>query len=361
MPSTTDILSREIAECRKLAGRIGRTVTIMEVCGTHTVAICKSGLRELLPKTVRLISGPGCPVCVSTQGYIDACVEVAARPGVTLATYGDMLRVPGTRQSLAEARAEGAQILVVYGAHDALSYADAHRGVHVVLLAVGFETTAPATALALKSAAAKGLRNFSALFSHKRIMPAMNALICAADLQIDAFLCPGHVSVIIGPESYAPVAATGRPCVVSGFEAADVARAVRMILAQIAAGEGKVENEYTRAVRPGGNPVAQRLFDEVFEIADEDWRGIGVIPESGFVAGREFKRFDARETIGVEIGSVPEPAGCRCGEVVRGAIDPEECALFGTGCTPARPVGPCMVSREGSCSAHYKYRKVTGG
>ena len=192
-------------------------------------------------------------------------------------------------------------------------------------------------------------------------MPAMNALIAAPDLSIDAFLCPGHVSVIIGPEAYAPIAATGRPCVVSGFEGADVARAVRMILAQVAANTSTVENEYTRAVHAGGNPVAKRLFDEVFDVADEDWRGIGVIPDSGFVAGPRFMSYDSRTALGVEIVPAPEPAGCRCGEVVRGAIDPEGCALFGTSCTPATPVGPCMVSREGSCSAHYKYRKVSGG
>ena len=329
----------------------------MEVCGTHTVSICRSGLRDLLPESVRLVSGPGCPVCVSTQGYIDACIDLARRPGVTVATYGDMLRVPGTGGSLAEARAKGGRILVVYSALDAVKHAARHPEEKVVFIAVGFETTAPATALAMKMAAEEGLSNWSALLSHKRIIPAMSALLAAPDLSIDAFICPGHVSVIIGPEAYEPIAASGRPCVISGFEAADVARAVRMILEQVERGEARVENEYLRAVKPGGNAEAAKLFGEVFEIVDEPWRGIGVIPESGFGAAKAYRRFDAREVLGMEIREAPEPPGCRCAEVVKGAVDPEECPLFARACSPARPVGPCMVSREGSCSAHYKYRK----
>jgi len=358
MPSeTNDRFREDIEEARKLGAKIGRKVTLMEVCGTHTVAICKSGLREILPPEIRLVSGPGCPVCVSTQGYIDACIELASRPEVTVATYGDMLRVPGTRGSLAEARAEGGGVLIVYSALDAVRYAAEHPDRKVVFVAVGFETSAPATALAVKMANEERIENFSALFSHKRIIPAMMALLAAPDLSIDAFICPGHVSVIIGPESYAPVAASGRPCVVSGFEAADVARAVRMILAQIAAGESRVENEYVRAVKPGGNTEAQKLFAQVFQISDENWRGIGVIPESGFTPAKKYARFDARAAHGIEVHEVPEPRGCRCGEVVRGAIDPEECRLFASACNPVHPVGPCMVSREGSCSAHYKYRR----
>jgi hydrogenase expression/formation protein HypD len=353
---TNEAFSREVAACRDLVARLARRVTIMEVCGTHTVAICRSGLRDLLPKDIRLISGPGCPVCVSTQSYIDACIELAGRPGVTLATYGDMLRVPGTHKSLAEVRSEGARIVVVYSAQDALTYAEAHPDEKTAFVAVGFETTAPATALALKAAAAKGLRNFSALLSHKRIIPAMSALLTAPDLSIDAFLCPGHVSVIIGPEQYAPVAATGRPCVIAGFEGVDVARAVRMILTQIIEGRPAVQNEYSRAVKPGGNPHARELFAEVFDIADEEWRGLGCIPQSGFVPKAALKRFDARAAHGLEMRPAPEPPGCRCGEVVRGAIDPEDCPLFGKACTTGHPIGPCMVSREGSCSAHYKYR-----
>jgi hydrogenase expression/formation protein HypD len=354
----SDAVQTEIAAIRDLTSRVNREVTIMEVCGTHTVAICRSGLRDLLPKNIRLVSGPGCPVCVSTQGYIDACVELAGKNNVTLATYGDMLRVPGTKGSLAEARAAGAEILVVYSAIDALSYAARRPERKTALVAVGFETTAPATALALKSAAEQGLGNFSALCSHKRIIPAMMLLLSSPLLRIDGFLCPGHVSVIIGPESYEPVAKTGRPCVVAGFEAVDVARSVRMILEQIAGGKSSVQNEYTRAVKPGGNPAALRLFEEVFAVCDEDWRGIGTIPQSGFEPNAKFKRFDAREVFGIEIRSVPEPPGCRCGEVISGVIDPPACGLFGRVCTPASPVGPCMVSREGSCSAHYKYRKA---
>lgn len=353
-------MTSDLDACRRLADALGRRVTIMEVCGTHTVAICRSGLRDLLPAGVRLISGPGCPVCVSSQGYIDACIKTAAIENVTLATYGDMLRVPGSDASLAEARASGARVLIVYSALDAVSYAAKHPHEMVVFAAVGFETTAPATALAIKAADEKAIDNFSALFSHKQIIPAMSALLAAPDLSIDAFLCPGHVSVIIGPEPYKVVADTGRPCVVAGFEGADIARAVRMILEQISDGRSVVENEYSRVVKPGGNATARRVLGEVFDSSDEDWRGIGVIPQSGFAPVKRYERFNAALVHHVDIGQAKEPAGCRCGEVIRGAIDPQECALFGQGCTPAHPVGPCMVSREGSCSAHYKYSRRTG-
>ncbi len=349
----------DVEASRRLAEKAGRRVTLMEVCGTHTVSICRSGLAELLGESVRLVSGPGCPVCVSTQGYIDACVGLSKRRHVTIATYGDMLRVPGSVTSLAEARAQGARVLTVYSAADAVRYAAEHPGERIVFAAVGFETTAPGTALALKSVMGSGVRNFTVLCSHKRILPAMMALAEAEDLSVDGFICPGHVSVIVGPEEYEPVAAAGRPCVVAGFEGPDVARAVRMLLEQVAAGESRVENAYERVVKPGGNRVARELLREVFDICDEKWRGLGEIAGSGLAPRGEFRQFDARKVHGVQIAEVAEPAGCRCGEVIKGAIDPEECGLFGKGCTPARPVGPCMVSREGSCSAHYKYARRT--
>lgn len=354
----SDAFGSQIVAIKELTGRLARRVTLMEVCGTHTVAICKSGLRDLVGDRVRLISGPGCPVCVSTQGYIDACVELALSEGVTLATYGDMLRVPGSGMSLAEARAAGGGVLTVYSALDSVKWAREHPDERVVFAAVGFETTAPATALAVKKSADGAIGNWSALSSHKRILPAMMALLAADDIDIDAFLCPGHVSVIVGPEEYEPVAATGRPSVVTGFEALDVAIGVRMILAQIVAGRAEVENAYRRAVKPGGNPTAKRLLDEVFEHSDEVWRGLGVIPQSGLSLKGAFGAWDAREVHGVKVEHVAEPAGCLCGEVIRGAVEPEECALFAGGCTPAHPVGPCMVSREGSCSAHYKYART---
>ena len=357
---TAEAFSREIAACRDLCDQIGRRISIMEVCGTHTVAICRSGLAGLLPEGVRLVSGPGCPVCVSTQGYIDACTEICLKDDVTVATYGDMLRVPGSVMSLSAARAAGGGVVTVYSALDAVKYATGHPEEKIVFAAVGFETTAPATALALKAASIDGLDNFSVLCSHKRILPAMLALGAADDLSIDAFLCPGHVSVITGPEEYEPVAAGGRPCVVSGFEGLDVARSVRMILQQIASGAARVENEYTRAVKPGGNPVARALLDEVFCRSDERWRGLGEIPASGFAPREGFRLFDAGEVHGIEVKDVPDPEGCRCGEVIRGAVEPEDCGLFGRRCTPRHPVGPCMVSREGSCSAHYKFSRRAG-
>jgi hydrogenase expression/formation protein HypD len=328
---------------------------LMEVCGTHTVAIARHGLRQALPEGVRLISGPGCPVCVTPQDQIDFFIALGGVDGVTLATFGDMVRVPGTAKSLEEARAEGVDVLVVYSPMDAVEAAGRHPERQVVFFGIGFETTAPAVALATLEAQRRGLANFSVLCAHKLIPPAMMALL-DSDVRVDGFICPGHVSVVIGSDAYCPVAARGKPCVVTGFEPADVLAACQMLLKQLAEGRSEVEVEYGRAVRPEGNPKAQELLARVFRVADARWRGLGVIPGSGYEMADEFGAFDAARRFEVERPKSIEPVGCRCGDVLRGAIEPPECPLFGKACTPRKPVGSCMVSSEGACQAWYRYR-----
>ncbi len=344
---------------RRLAGEVRAMAvpacTLMEVCGTHTVAIARHGLRQALPAGVRLISGPGCPVCVTPQDQIDRFIALGGIEGVTLATFGDMLRVPGSQRSLEQARAAGADVRLVYSPMDAITLADHLPERQVVFFGIGFETTAPAVALALTEAKQRGLRNFSVLCAHKLIPPAMTALL-DSDVNVDGFLCPGHVSVIIGSDAYRPIAQRGKPCVVAGFEPADILRAIELLLRQIAEGRAEVESEYSRAVRPQGNERARTLLARVFQVCDARWRGIGAIPGSGLALADEFADFDAARRFAVDLPLAEEPRGCRCGDVLRGLIDPPECPLFGATCTPAAPVGACMVSSEGACQAHYRYR-----
>ena len=354
-------LQRDIAAAAAAVPGDG-PIALMEVCGTHTVAIRRSGLRSLLPGRVRLVSGPGCPVCVTSQGTIDALVDLAGRPGVTVATFGDMIRVPGSRSSLEREKAGGGHVAVCYSVLEALDLARRRPDETVVFAAVGFETTAPGTAVAVEMAKAEGLRNFAILSGHKWMIPAMEALLAGGEVRIDAFLCPGHVSVIIGSRAYEPIAARyRRPCVVAGFTPQQVLAAVLAILKQMAAGEGRVENVYPEAVRPEGNPEALRHIGRVFERVEATWRGLGVIPGSGMGLAPAYAEFDAARRLGIawpppETGA--DEHGCRCGDVIRGAIEPHECPLFGQGCTPAHPVGPCMVSREGSCQAECKYGRT---
>jgi hydrogenase expression/formation protein HypD len=333
-------------------------VQLMEVCGTHTVSLFRSGLKSLLPPQVRLISGPGCPVCVTSQAYIDAACEMALRPGVTLCTYGDMVRVPGRRGSLEQLRGQGAEIVVVYSARDAVKIAREAPNREVVFLAVGFETTAPATAAAVLEADQAGLRNFLVLPGHKLVVPAIEALLSAGDVPIDGFLCPGHVSVIIGAEAYRPIVETyAKPCVVAGFEPPNMLEGVRRLVHQVADGRAAVENVYPVAVTDGGNAVARKWIDEVFEPGECVWRAIGTIERSGLALRRKYGRFDALGHFALTLGPDYEPPGCRCGEVIQGKMVPTQCALFGKECTPMRPVGPCMVSSEGTCAAWYKYNR----
>jgi hydrogenase expression/formation protein HypD len=351
-------------EITAAAGAIPGTgqIVLMEICGTHTVAIRRSGLRALLPKRVRLVSGPGCPVCVTSQGVIDALVDMAGRDGVTVATFGDMIRVPGTHSSLERQKAAGGRVAICYSVLDALDLARKRPDQLVVFAAVGFETTAPGSAVAVEMARAQGLRNFAILSAHKWVIPAMDALLAGGEVRIDGFICPGHVSVIIGSRAYEPIVAQyRRPCVVAGFSAEQVLAGVADILKQLAAGEARVGNVYADAVRPEGNPEALARIHHVFEPAAANWRGLGTIPASGMGLRAEFAEFDAARRLGLpwppSEADISEH-GCRCGDVIRGAIEPHECPLFGAACTPIHPIGPCMVSREGSCQAEYKYGRA---
>ncbi|MBW7906453.1 MAG: hydrogenase formation protein HypD [Phycisphaerae bacterium] len=344
------------SELQDLAVRIGRRVNLMEVCGTHTVALFRTGLRDLLPANVRMISGPGCPVCVTAQRHIDAAIRLAGLPGVILATYGDMLRVPGRLGSLESQRASGATVRVVQSARGAVQLARDHPDRQVVFLAVGFETTAPATAVALLEAQREGLRNFGVLVCHKLVVPAMEALLADADHCIDGFLCPGHVSVIIGADAYRPIVRRHRrPCVIAGFESGGMARAIAALLRQVHDGRAALENLYPAVVSSRGNRAAQRLLAEVFEPADGPWRALGDIPRSTLALRPRFQRFDAMQRFALRLGRDDDHPACRCGEVIMGRVEPDACPLFANGCDPLRPVGPCMVSGEGTCAAWFKY------
>ena len=339
-----------------------RDMALMEVCGTHTVSLFRSGVKSLMPPNVRLISGPGCPVCVTSCGYLDAACELAERKDVIVATYGDMVRVPGRAGSLESARGSGAAVEIIYSARDAVKLARENPSRNVVFLAVGFETTTPATAAAVLEAEAAGLENFFVLPGHKVLMPALEALLSAGDVPIDGFLCPGHVSVILGAAAYEPIAAKySRPCVVVGFEPGNMLEGILRLVQQVAAGEAKVENAYGVAVSEGGNAAARRMIEKVFVPAAAEWRAMGSIPASGLALRGHFVRLDARAKFGVEFGPDYEPPGCRCGEVIQGKLEPTKCALFAVKCSPTNPVGPCMVSSEGTCAAWYKYNRHRQG
>ncbi len=347
----------EKIECiRRAVEQAGRDISVMEVCGTHTVALFRAGVRSLLPQELKLVSGPGCPVCVTPQGYIDAAAELSLRPDTTVCTYGDMVRVPGARGSLADMRGRGGTVQVVYSARDALQLAARYPDRTVVFLAVGFETTAPATAATLMEARTRQVRNFLVLSGHKRVVPAMRALLSAGEVPIDGFLCPGHVSVVLGAAAYEPIAREFyRPCVVAGFEPGDMLEAVARTCEQVAAGRAEVDNAYPAVVSDGGNRQAMTLIKQVFQPARSTWRAMGTIDESGLEMNEQYRPFDAAQWFGLDTSADEHPPGCLCGEVIQGKVAPDACELFGTGCTPTRPIGPCMVSSEGTCAAWYKY------
>ncbi|MBI5529072.1 MAG: hydrogenase formation protein HypD [Deltaproteobacteria bacterium] len=348
-------LSAKIAAA---AGRIGRPVRLMEVCGTHTVAVHRHGLRDLFPPGLKLVSGPGCPVCVTPADYVDSAIKAASLPGVTVVTFGDMVRVPGSRSTLVDARASGADVRVVYSPTDALEAAAGEPAREVVFLGVGFETTVPSVAGTMVEARRRGVKNFSVLGAFKQIPNTMRALISDPALAIDGFLCPAHVAAIIGSAAYSFIPAEfKRPCVVAGFEPLDILYGVLGLVTQLAEGRAEVENQYSRVVKTGGNALARRVVHEVLEPADAVWRGIGTIPVSGFRIREGWRDQDAARRFDLSVPALVENPGCRCGEVLRGSLDPPGCSLFGKGCTPERPVGPCMVSSEGSCAANYKYSR----
>jgi len=353
---------KDPALCRALLDRLVAEATepfrFMEVCGTHTVSIFQSGLRSLLPKTITHVTGPGCPVCVTHESEVAAFLDLAGHDDVIIATFGDLMRVPGPKgKNLKTAKADGARVEVVYSPMDALAVAKANPGRTVVFLGVGFETTAPVVAATIKVAREQNLKNFRVLSFHKLVPPALETLLADPDIDVDAFILPGHVSAIIGAKPYAFVAAKYHvPAVVTGFEPLDILAALTDIVAMRRDRTPAVHNAYTRVVAEDGNPVALAVMDEVFAPADALWRGLGKIPQSGLVIRDAFADFDAMRLPGVSLQEVPPLAGCRCGEVLKGKMAPNECPLFNKACTPATPVGPCMVSTEGGCAAYYKYQ-----
>lgn len=330
--------------------------TLMEVCGTHTVAIARNGIRDLMPEGLRLASGPGCPVCVTCNRDIDTVIALARIPNVTITTFGDMTRVPGSTSSLLAEQAAGRSVEIVYSPLDALAFAKAHPEREVVFVGVGFETTTPLVAMAIKRAKAMGLSNFTVFAAHKNMPGALELLVGDPTLELDALILPGHVSTIIGAEPYRFLAEKyGIPGVITGFEPVDVLQGIAMLVRQLHEGRAEIEIAYARGVMPEGNPVALAAIDEVFETCTATWRGLGDIPGSGYRIRDEFSNFDAVRRFEPDVEPTRDPKGCRCGDVLRARIAPNECPLFRTVCTPENPVGPCMVSSEGSCAAYYRY------
>ncbi|MEU9605550.1 hydrogenase formation protein HypD [Streptomyces sp. NPDC048057] len=354
---------RDPALARRLLDDIRATVTrpwaLMEVCGGQTHTIIRHGIDQLLPEGVELIHGPGCPVCVTPLEVIDKALEIAARPGVVFCSFGDMLRVPGSDRDLFRVRSEGGDVRVVYSPLDALRIARQNPDREVVFFGIGFETTAPPNAMAVHLARRQGVRNFSMLVSHVRVPPAIEAIMTAPDCRVQGFLAAGHVCSVMGIDEYPPLAARHRvPIVVTGFEPLDILEGIRRTVRQLERGEHVVDNAYPRAVRPEGNPAARAVLADVFEVGDRAWRGIGVIPGSGWHLSERYREHDAEHRFSVTGITTREPAECRSGEVLQGLIKPHECAAFGTSCTPRTPLGATMVSTEGACAAYYLYRRL---
>ncbi len=338
-----------------------RPLRFMEVCGTHTMAVFRHGLRALLPPKLTLLSGPGCPVCVTSTGFVDDALTLAQRANLHITTFGDMLKVPGSTVSLEQARREGAHIHVVYSPLDALQMAQDHPEADIVFLGIGFETTAPTVARSIQLARQKKTTNFSVLSAHKVMPPAMTALLASGDLHLDGLLCPGHVSVIIGSQAYEPLCAQfSKPCVITGFDAFDIIEGLLMLSQQATASEFRVANQYHRAVSAFGNPNARQIMTDVFEPSDAWWRGLGLIPGSGLRIRSTYADWDARIRYALnESFTSCDTPDCRCGDVLRGSITPTECPLFASTCTPDTPCGACMVSSEGTCAAYYRYARTT--
>lgn len=353
--SDPDTAGRLIAAITQAAAKLG-PVRIMEVCGTHTMEIGRLGIRKLLPRNISLISGPGCPVCVTPASYFDALAGLALEKNLRVASFGDLFRVPGNRTSLAQARAEGAAIDIVTSPLAALDIARNCPSQEVVVTAVGFETTAPATAAAVHAAATEKITNISFFVAHRLVPPALDALLSDKELAISAFLLPGHVSAIIGEAAYRPLVDRGVPGVIAGFEPLDILAGICAALEMLTDKTISIRNTYTRVVRPEGNSEARKLIEKIFEPCDAAWRGIGTIPASGLALRKSYESFDAAKRFGIQaVNETMQPKGCSCGEVLKGLRRPDQCPLFGKTCTPDHPAGPCMVSSEGSCAAYYKY------
>ncbi len=331
--------------------------TLMEVCGTHTHAIRRAGIHQLLPAGVRLLSGPGCPVCVTGSGYIEQALRLSRNPKVIITTFGDLLRVPGNTDSLSQARAEGSNIRVVYSPLDALEIAQSNPKAEVVFLGVGFETTAPVIALAIKQARQRKIGNFSVLPAFKVLKPALEVLLNSPEVKIQGLIAPGHLSVITGAESFGFLADQYRlPTVITGFKPEEIWLGIIALLKQISENRPKLENKYAKVVTDRGNELAQLLLKEIFRLEDAEWRGLGLVENSGLGLADDYLEYDSRKRFGLTEIPSETPLGCRCGEILIGKAMPEECLLFGGACIPENPVGPCMVSAEGSCAAHFYYR-----
>ncbi len=357
-----EIAKRLAQEIVRLSARIGDPqLKLMEVCGGHTHTIFKYGIEDLLPPNIQMIHGPGCPVCVIPLGRVDDALAIARHEGVIFTTFGDMMRVPGSKTSLLQTKAEGADVRMVYSPLDALKLAKRNPDREVVFLALGFETTAPSTALTVMAAAKEGVENFSVFCNHIMIVPALKALLDSPDLKLDGFVGPGHVSTVIGARVYEFVPREyGKPMVVSGFEPLDVLQSVAMIIKQIVEGRAEVENQYTRFVSRDGNANAQAAICEIFEARDYfEWRGLGSIAHSGLKFKEGYSRFDAELRFAVPGLRIADPKACQCGEILKGVKKPWECKVFGTACTPETPIGSCMVSSEGACAAYYNFGRLS--
>ncbi len=355
-------MSLENFDYQKMLDEIAKmnvgNVKLMEVCGTHTMAIAKSGLRSALPENIKLLSGPGCPVCVTPSGVIDEVLELAKKDNVIIATYGDMIKVPGSEcgKSLAQAKATGARVEVVYSPLDAVDIAAENPKDEVVFLGVGFETTAPGTAMSIAVADERKVKNYSVWSMLKTVEPALRTLVAGDGFDVSGFLCPGHVATIIGAEGFSFLADDyGLPCVVGGFEPEEILVAIHGILSQIEKGEARLENAYQKAVRQGGNPIAKKTVEKYFTPRTDVWRGLGEIEKSGLKIRKEFEQYDAEVKFDIKFEKEEKKSACRCGDVICGKISPNQCPLFGSVCVPENPVGPCMVSGEGACAAWYKY------
>ncbi len=335
---------------------------LMEFCGGHTVSIFRYGIRQILPPTVEMVSGPGCPICVTANADIDKAIAFAKIPDVIVTTFGDMMRVPGSHSTLQEAKAVGADVRMVYSTMDALKIAQENPGKSVVFLGIGFETTAPTVAASILQAQERGLSNYYVFSLHKVCPPVIRALLDSGEVKLNGLVCPGHVSAITGAHAWEFIAREyGIPCVISGFEPLDILQSIEMLVAQIEKGESKVEIAYRRGVYPEGNLQALKLMKQVFEPAAADWRGMGSVADSGLKIRKRYQRFDAERNFKIKPGKTVEPKGCLCGEILRGVKTPVDCKLFKKVCTPQSPVGPCMVSAEGTCSAYYLYGEKVGG
>jgi hydrogenase expression/formation protein HypD len=361
-PQIAQALFKEINRLSSLLERTPeQPLKLMEICGGHTHSIFKYGIEAALPDTIELIHGPGCPVCVMPRGRLDDAIALAEQSNVIFTTFGDAMRVPGSKKSLLQAKAEGADVRMIYSPLDALPIAKENPDKEVVFFGIGFETTAPSTALTILQAQTEGIKNFSIFANHVLVVPALEALLNNPDLQLDGFIGPGHVSTIIGTKPYQIIAETyHKPLVVSGFEPLDILQSIVMVLQQLADGRCQVENQYSRLVQAEGNKVALDAINKVFTVRDEfEWRGLGNISESGLKIRENYVHFDAEVKFTLPNRQVADAAACQCGEILKGLLKPWQCKVFGTACTPENPIGTCMVSSEGACAAYYKYGRLS--